>query len=95
MYTVGERQINIDAFRSDICPRAIVKREPELMELVQIYARSTTLAGKGVAPMEDVPAKLADAFVVMANEEAVVSAAISDYFKQEHEMEERRRARKR
>ena len=68
------------SFRCEVCPREVAKANPQAMELVQLYARSQALREKGV-PLYipgEMPAKMVDAFVVMANEEAVVQNAVAE-----------------
>jgi hypothetical protein len=70
------------AFYSDICPREVARANPQAMELVQIYARSKVVSEKGVslfAPGE-MPAKMVDAFVVLANEDALVQNSADEVF---------------
>ena len=80
VYDYGSDKVPVP-FRCDVCPREIAKTNPQAMELVQIYARSQTLTEKGVslfAPGE-MPAKMVDAFVVLANEDAMVRNALQEF----------------
>lgn len=78
-------------FRSDVCPREVVRCNPQATELVQIYARAQTLHEKGVslfAPGE-MPVKMVDAFTIFANEDAAIRSEVNALF------EEKQRAARR
>lgn len=64
--------------RTNECPVSLIT--PQSRELVQIYFRSKILHEAGVAPLgaEDLPIKVADAFVVIATEANIVEGAINE-----------------
>lgn len=89
----GGDRVTIGSFHSDICPREVVRRNPQATELVQIYARAQTLHDKGVslfAPGE-MPAKMVDAFTVFANEDAAIRSEMTALYEEKERAARRRK----
>ncbi len=72
MYTIGE-------VRSSECPVSLIT--PQSRDLIQIYWRSKSLKEVGISShaTADLPIPLADAFVVISNEENRCANASHDY----------------